>query len=237
MKTRRLLHLVGAGALLLSLSAPNVVADAATKPGQIPDQKNLKTVEPVDFEFITYGVEPDIKVTMSTKGTLYINPYNMPVAIGEADADLEAPVVESTDGIVSPTQYIANVTPNTAIKVAVKVTPSRVSRLVSTLPTETGGDKKATMRFEMMPVSSETTKPSWSDCFSLDLATPEGRQFTVSDVVIKKPTLAADNTVSKPGYAAYHIVGELCKDPKGGWQEWDYFDTSIAFTFIPVQPS
>lgn len=259
MNTRKMLSLVTTGALLASMAVPAFAATATPDPFATAKVENYQTgltpAEPVEFSFETAAVETNIKVQMATSGKVYVNPYKAAVTVGMDSKDKE---VKLSTGIISPTQYITNLTPDTNIKVSVAITPPTKTPLVSDKDgdgtvidlTEVKDKKQAQLYFEIVngektlaisapenmdTVKAElakTTSPDWTAAGvqKIDLSKVTKTDVTET-VTIAKPKASSDGVISAYSYAAFHLTGNL--SAVNNWSDSDSFDTAVAFTLVP----
>lgn len=173
---------------------------------------------------------PTIKVTVPTRGSVYINPLNLPVSIGNLD---------SSASIISTPHTLANYS-DAPVRVDVTVTGNVKSGSTMTLASEpTGGvgtEKSAFIYFEMKVSNySDVAYMKWDSAYDADkhIALVDGVPQTKTGMV----TLAAkniDGTVASGGYAPFRLTGDCVKKPLTSWTSKDGINVVVAFTFTPL---
>lgn len=173
---------------------------------------------------------PVIRVTVPTRGTVYINPLKVPVSIGDW---------ESEDQIISTPNSIAN---KSDVPVAVDVTVTGIIKTGSTMtlasyPTNgRGTDKSAFIYFEI--TQSDYDDPDYADWApsynaSKHIAIVDGVPIT-QEKIITLPAKTLEGEVAEGGYAPFRLTGDAVQEPEVAWNSRDGINVTVAFTFTPL---
>lgn len=226
-KMRRLL--CAGGAAMLALTGP--VASAASV-------KDL--AEATLFEYAGKVETGTIQVTMNTTGVVYVNPYQIEVPVFGEDAT----VVNSTDKVISPTQFIINES-NTGLNVSITPTITSESGVEIVKSSDIGSatKKSVSVGFEIQEVTDDQAEPTWT-ATAIDIGDPDAQE-TLVDTTVEIP-----RGDSAPKYAAFRVKGDAVSAPvkdvldsdgqptgdtvADPWTSDDSVTASIAFTFTPT---
>lgn len=176
---------------------------------------------------------PVIRVAVPGKASVYINPLQFPVSIGDG---------ESTEQIISTPAALANYS---EVPMAVDVTVAGEVKAGSTMtvsPTPTGGagtDKRAFFYFEMQQAGPECAEApervEWDSGYDAakHLVIVPGTPATKQNIL----TLSArtlDGELAEGGYAPFRLTGDAVKNPTNPWNSKDGINVTVAFTFTPL---
>lgn len=228
-------------AAALAMSAAAGAADPASTVLEGSDSLN----SPTTFTYAGELSSGTIKITMGSEGKVYLNPYGIEVPVTSA--------VNSTDGVISPTQFIKNES-SVALDVAITPTITKAGKVVLTTDeiwaagTDADGNdvtkgKYATVDFQITSATDDSTEPTgWDSGATVD-AVAKSKTLTQTGWTIGKPADA-----STPSYAAFRLKGHAVASPKIAngeddqgntiwkddlWTSADSVSGTIAFTFIP----
>lgn len=183
----------------------------------------------------TTGIEADcrlpvISVTVPGSGMVYINPFQLPVSIGEVD---------STAQIISTPASIANMS---EVPLEVDVTVAGTVKDGSTMtlapaPTEgTGTEKKAFVYFEIKQADSgDPADVQWEPAYDAGkhiAVIPDAPETRENILTLPAKTLAGE--VAAGGYAPFRLTGDAVKSPTDPWKSMDGIIVTVAFTFTPL---
>lgn len=216
MKRKRLLCAVLALVLLFSAPSAALAANA----------NNMRTTV-IDGDGVRL---PYIQVTIPSRGTVYINPFKLPIAIGDG---------EVKDQIFSAPANIANKS-NVPIEVDITVfgtlKPGSDMSLVSSPTGGTGTAKNAFVYFEIQQSDSDDPEDvTWDPAYdpAKHAAVIENRLVTYPGTLILPPR-TLDGEVAPGGYAPFRLSGDAVKKPTNPWTELDGIDVIITYTFTPL---
>lgn len=168
---------------------------------------------------------PEIKVSVPSTGSLFINPYNLPVYLEDYIAQ---------DQIVSIPGSILNesVVP-VQVDVAVSATVSEECemRLSSVSTKELNTTRKmAFIYFEIK--ASDTANPAasfWDSEYDAE------KHLVVRTAERRKKNMVRLGAAGSHGcYGAFRMSGDCVASPKTPWDETDKMDVTISFTFKPL---
>ena len=177
---------------------------------------------------------PIINVLVPASVNILINPYEMPVSIGDG---------VYTDQILCNPAYIVSLS-DIPLRVDVSVTgsvyPDSDMTLVSSPTYGAGTSKKAFAYFEM-----QTADWDFPQAVQWDPAYNPAKHIVVADGVTK----AKQNIVTLPAlplnydiygmlaedaYAWFRQTGDTARNPTSEWNTKDGMKVTVAFTFTPI---
>lgn len=176
---------------------------------------------------------PVIRVTVPSRGTVYINPLKVPVSIGDWQVE---------EQIISTPNNIANMSD---VPVAVDVTVTGAVKTGSTMtlagsPTNgRGTDKSAFIYFEMKQSSSDDPEDvKWDSSYdaSKHLLVVDGVPIT-KEKILTLPAKTLDDEVAEGGYAPFRLAGDAVEEPEIAWNSKDGVNVIVSFTFTPLSYS
>lgn len=173
---------------------------------------------------------PVISVTVPSSASVYINPFQLPVTIGET---------ESTSQIISTPASIANMSEvplEVDVTVAGEVNDGSNMTLASTPTGGTGTSKNAFVYFEIQQAdSADITSVEWDPVYDVSkhIAIVNDTPVTQQSILtLPARTLAGE--VAAGGYAPFRLTGDAVKSPTDPWNSMDGIIVTVAFTFTPL---
>lgn len=173
---------------------------------------------------------PVIRLTIPTRGSVYINPLKLPVSIGDA---------ESEDQIVSAPACIANQS-EVPVEVDITVTGTIKTgsnmKLVTTPTGGTGDAKNAFVYFEIHQSNSEDPEDvTWDSSYNASkhaviiAGVPRSYPSTLT-----LPGITPNGEVASGGYAPFRLTGDAVKTPTIPWTTKDGINVIVSFTCRPL---
>lgn len=173
---------------------------------------------------------PVIRVTVPTSASVYLNPFQIPVRIGD---------VESDEQIITTPAAIANMS-----EVPVEVNVTVLGKVASgsdmaMAPAPTGGagtDKSAFIYFEMLQADTpDADEVQWEPVYnaSKHIALRNGETVSQANIVTL-PAKTLDGEVAEGGYAPFRLAGDVVKKPTTAWTKRDGVIVTVSFTFTPI---
>lgn len=169
---------------------------------------------------------PEINVVIPSSAEVFINPYRLPVTIGEEETDAQ---------IVSSPACIENqslVPISISISVTGAVKEGSNMRLVATSTQGTKlTSKSAFLYFEMQAADSEDPNAVyWDDEFD------PARHLVIRTTQKAMKNVVALGAGGEAGcFGAFRLSGDCVAHPKIAWTEDDGIDVTISFTFSPLR--
>ena len=173
---------------------------------------------------------PVIRVTIPSRGTVYVNPFKLPITINDEDVD---------DQIVSVPANIAN---ESEVPVEVDITvlgtlkPGSDMNLVATPTGGTGTAKNAFVYFEIQQSNSDDPEDvTWDPAYD-----PAKHSVVIENVLqtypvkLTLPAMTRDGEVAPGGYAPFRLAGDAVKTPTNPWTKLDGINVIITYTFTPL---
>jgi len=226
---KKLISMAAAGLLATTMVVPAFATD--------PTPNVTDITEATPFEYTGQVNLGTIKVTMATSDTVFVNPYEIEVKVGETTSGGTTTDVTSTNKIISPTQSIKNQS-DTGLKISVTPTgtPGSKVTLVDSKDKIAGkaesssgaGDavpaatnKSAYVAFQVMESTDGATPATDADWKATaasgsnpaiafkEVPVVSGKgTLTDTGVVMKKPASASAAT-----YAVFRITGDAVSEP------------------------
>lgn len=243
---KKLLSLVMACAMALSLAIPAFATDPYYQPAET-DNDNL--AQSVEFTVTTFVPTIDLAIPVASDNPVVLNPYKLSYT-GD-DNTLNGQVVGSgadkTKQVISPVYAITNKT-NVALKFSLSATTTLGSDATFTFDNKhvklNESAKKAFIQLVFKKTESATAAPG-SDTTqeqTLDVYDTANYETIIlaagkkdSDRTLKR--LAASpvdtNGEATGNYLLFQFQGSLSRTPETGWTADDIFTTTLAFTFTP----
>lgn len=177
---------------------------------------------------------PVINVVVPANVNILINPYEMPVSIGDG---------VYTDQIICNPAYIVSYS-DIPLKVDVTVTgsvyPDSDMTLVSSPTYGAGTSKKAFAYFEM-----QTADWDFPQAVQWDPAYNPAKHIVVANGVTKTkqnivtlPALPLNYDIygmlAEDAYAWFRLTGDAARNPTSEWNTMDGMKVTVAFTFTPI---
>lgn len=175
---------------------------------------------------------PVVRVTVPTRGQVYINPLRFPISIGTEEPE--------TGQIITAPASLANYS-DAPVQVDVAVTGgvkegSDMILASSSTQGSSGGSKRAFVYFEITTADSEDPADAqWASAYdpSKHIVVVDSVEKTKNNAV----TLSAktlDGEVAPGGYAPFRLTGDAVENPATAWNNKDGLVVQIAFTFTPL---
>lgn len=169
---------------------------------------------------------PEILVSIPATGGIFINPYEIPVAIDSSETS--AQVVSTPAAIENQSEVPLSV----SIAIDGKINPE--SNMLLTSVSAQGDDynqgrKLAFVYLEIHAVS-DPSQAVWDSTFDREkhVVVIDGASRPLRDIVVL-------DRADKPNrFGAFRLTGDCTQSPRDPWTENDKVDVSIAFTFTPV---
>lgn len=233
MKIKKILSLVLASVMVLALAVPAFATETVIE--DISKGANVKVTGEL--------AAPTIKVSVPTSAKLIANPFKLTVKKSD-DNGLAA---DSTDEIISPTQYISS-SSNVDLWVSGTVTgtPSTDVKLVTAEAadgrtwTDASKTKDMFLYMKMKTSADNSTELDASAYADGDLVVAAAKAVAVPAAMAKASKLEkVDTTAATPDvkYVAFRLGGKIATNLSvGTWNSKDKVDVAIAFTFLPVEP-
>lgn len=174
---------------------------------------------------------PVISVVVPASVDIMINPYEMPVSIGDG---------VYTEQIICNPAYIASYS-DIPLRVDVTLTGNVYEgsdmRLVSSPTNGTGTQKNAFVYFEMVR-SSELFWGSvpWESGFANkpnQILVTQGGSSAKQGVTVL-PVLGEWGMIPENGYAWFRLAGDAARNPESPWTVQDGINVAVTFTFTPI---
>lgn len=200
-------------ALILLLSAPSAVLASGQPETVIEGTTRL----------------PVISVTVPASVDIMINPFQMPVAIGNG---------ESAEQIICSPAYILS-TSEVPVRVDVTVTGSVYAKsdmsLVSSPTGGAGTRKNAFVYFEMQQNSTDLWEEvAWDSGYdsTKHVVVAEGVS-TKKEGLVTLPAQPQEGELAENAYGWFRLSGDAARSPDEAWSTDDGISVAVAFTFIP----
>lgn len=170
-------------------------------------------------------------ISLFVPGTvdITINPYQMPVQIGDEESD---------EQIICSPAYIVSYS-DIPIKVDITVTgsvyPDSDITLVPSPTNGAGSDKRVFAYFEMLQCSTEYwDEVPWAAAYdsSKHIVVGDGTAATKRGAVTLPP-LDLEGELQENAYAWFRLAGDAVRAPTNGWNENDGICATVVFTFTP----
>lgn len=166
---------------------------------------------------------PEIRVTVPSTASIFINPYEMSVEIDGG---------ASTDQIISTPAAIKNeslVPLNVNVTITGYLKENCIMRLVAESVKDTDTTSKcAFIYFEMVASDSETG--DWAETYD-----PEKHLLVRTGSRSMRNIVTLDAVDGDKPYGAFRLTGDCVAYPRTAWTEEDGLNAEIAFTFIPQE--
>lgn len=171
---------------------------------------------------------PVISVTVPANVDIMINPYRMPVQIGDEESDAQ---------ILCNPAYILS-TSDIPLKVDVTVTGSVYTNsdltLVSTPTNGAGNSKNAFVYFEMQQTSIDDWEyVRWDPAFDAAKHIIVTATAQIKREMVTLPPLDLEGELQENAYAWFRLAGDAARAPAIEWNTGDGISVSVAFTFTP----
>jgi hypothetical protein len=236
---KRILSLILAGAMSAALAVPAFAAET-------PDYSNRTTKVTAGYEDVK------IEVVVPTEGTVYINPYALPVKVGtgsSTDVKLSQQIATKPLLIRNRSEVALNVNISAETQVEGQLTTATSS--IADVTTDTKND--AFMYVAVVTSGLAEAEDYEDSAIADDYATvsaklpayDETKMIALSSTkvvsktnmaVLAKSTMDTDGTFSKyaAGSTAYVVVtGNCAQSPKSAWTAADKATINLTFTFTP----
>lgn len=166
---------------------------------------------------------PEIRVTVPSTASIFINPYEMSVEIDGG---------ASTDQIISTPAAIKNESP-VPLSVNVTITGYLKENCIMRLASESVKDSDTTSKcafiyFEI--VASDSTAGDWAETYD-----PEKHLLVRTGSRTMRNIVTLDAVDGDNPYGAFRLTGDCVAYPRTEWTEEDGLDAKIAFTFVPQE--
>ena len=173
---------------------------------------------------------PVIRVSIPSRGTVYVNPYKLPVSINGEDSD---------EQVVSVPTNIAN---SSEVPIEVEITLIGAIKLGSDMslagaPTHgTGTEKEAFVYFEIQQSNSEDPEDvTWDAGYDASKhAVVLENVVTTYPVKLTLPQTTRDGDISPGGYAPFRLAGDAVKNPTNPWTKKDGINVTITYKITPL---
>lgn len=173
---------------------------------------------------------PVIRITLPPSGSVYINPFQLPVTINGRNEEQQ--IVSSRGRIASKSDIPLNVD----VTVTGAVKSGSTMTLASSPTGGSGSAKSAFVYFEIHQVDD----PDY-DLVDWDAEYDAAKHIVVTDGVpiTKKsimtlPAMTMDKEVAPGGYALFRLSGDAVRQPTDAWTSNDGLTVTVAFTFTPI---
>ncbi len=174
---------------------------------------------------------PVIDVVVPASVNILINPFEMPVSIGDG---------VYTDQIICSPAYIFSRS-DIPLKVDVSITASVYpdsDMTLATAPTYgSGTSKRAFVYFEMQTSDWEYPElVQWDPAYNSakHIAVADGVTKTKQNILTLRPITEGEYGLPpKNAYAWFRLAGDAARDPTSEWNNKDGIRVTVAFTFTP----
>lgn len=173
---------------------------------------------------------PIISVSVPSNADIMINPYRMPVQIGNEES--EQPIVCSPAYIYSSSDVPLKVD----VTVTGSVYPGSDMTLVSSPAGVQGTAKNVFLYFEMMQCSTgywEEIHWDYSYDSSEDIVVMDGVPVTKREMVTLPP-MRAEGDIQNDDFTWFRLAGDAARASTIEWNTNDGVSVTVTFTFTPV---
>ena len=228
MTFKKIMSAVMAGAMVLSLGATAFAAPATV---------DLETVDPFELPVEGTTQVPTIKIQVPETVGIIANPYNLSV-----DATAIGGSATESGQIISPVQYIKNLTKGVDIEVKATVAgyvDGEVEFATGTTATET--TKKAYLQIEW-GLCDGTAAPTYGDTTTVAVIADGATPTPVGATGLTMKASSDGTAVATNGAVGFHFKGDLTPNEKvvttgdtaqTPWSEADTFGATVVFNFTP----
>lgn len=234
MNMKRFGSIAMAGAMAMSLTAP---AFAGSTPAAQPENST---------KFETTFNQPEIAVTVPQSGNATINPFGLPVMLGEEVA-LSGQPITSLPVLVENRSPVA-----LAVSASVKSTVKGSFTFSDTAIADNETGNKGNVKFQMFPAPGVTEGYDIAEFYQMfaDLTDDTAGHDAAKDITLKasasgQPDPKADNIIvlreasggelQNGGAAFFRLSGTVAKRPTTAWVAADGFEALIQFSFEPSE--
>lgn len=217
MTFKKVLSALMAGAMVLSLG---MTAFASATPPPV----DLETTDPYELVIEGETAVPTVKIVVPEFGGVIANPYKLTV-----DATKLGGTATESDQIVSPVQYVKNLT-KADINVKATVYAYTDGEAFFGSAKKDDMDKWINASFEMGLCDGSTAPASYAE----KIAALEIKEEGQTTGALKMVQSADGSAVATNGAVGFHFTGTMNGTPAAPWTEGDIFGASIVFEFEPA---